>query len=70
MTIERFLWASAALMIAVFVWVVVDDIFAAKFSLHKDEWQCTKQADKSSTLIVGKVIVPRQVKECVQWTKL
>ena len=63
-----------AFVISLFVWAIVDAIFAETFSLRKDSWGCSAQRLETSFTTItdadGRMqTVPTVHQVCVQWTR-
>jgi hypothetical protein len=64
-----FLIACGAILILWLPFAIYQEHYAEKFSLIKAEWNCIGYRTHSTSVLVGKVIVPINENECIQWVK-
>jgi hypothetical protein len=48
---------------------VYSDINSDRISLIKTNWSCTKEDNILSYQVVGKIMIPRTINQCVQYTR-
>jgi hypothetical protein len=73
----KFEWFLAVLVAAVVLgigYLIVDEYFAADFSLKKRDWHCTKESQFVMNTVVpdgrgGTYLLPQIMTQCDQWTR-
>lgn len=67
--IEVLLITIFGLYCTVLLFVIVAGAFKPTFKLNKEDWTCTQTVSTQTTMIVGKVILPKTQTDCVQYNR-
>lgn len=49
--------------------ILYSEFAAEKFYLRKDDWACTEATQETRPVVIGKIVVPRSVDVCQQWSR-